>query len=68
MKKVFGVLTILFVMTMIIQSCKKDPNIKTTAQSITPTIIANQIYRFDLEYFGDEEGASILFQQIRMGN
>ena len=59
MKKVFWSLTILFGMTFLIQSCKKESTIESKIQTITQTIRANQIYQFDLGNFGDEEGASI---------
>ena len=58
-KKVLKVITILFGMTLLIQSCRKDPTTESTTQTITQTIRDNQSYQFDLGNFGDEEGASI---------
>ena len=59
MKKAFWALIILFTMTFLIESCKKDPATQPMTQSITQTLRANQSYQFDLGNFGDEEGASI---------
>ncbi|HEY5393609.1 MAG TPA: hypothetical protein VIJ57_15905 [Hanamia sp.] len=59
MKKIFWLLTILFGLTFLIQSCKKDTTTEPIDQTITKTLIANQSYEFDLGNFGYEEGASI---------
>ena len=59
MKKVFWSFTILFGITFLLQSCKKESTTESTTQTITQTIRANQSYQFDLGNFGDEEGASI---------
>ena len=59
MKNIFGLLTILFGLMFLIQSCKKDSTPKPMTQTIIQTLRANQSYQFDLGNFGDEEGASI---------
>ena len=59
MKTIFGLLTILFGLTFLIQSCKKDSLPEPKTQTINQILSANQSYQFDLGSFGDEEGASI---------
>lgn len=55
-------MTILFGMTLLCQSCKKDSVDKPATQTINQTLKANQSYEFDLGSFGDEEGATIVKQ------
>jgi len=59
MKNIFRLLTILFGLTFLIQSCKKGSLPEPMTQTINQTLRANQSYQFDLGSFGDEEGASI---------
>ena len=59
MKKTFWALTILFGITFLIKSCKKNSTTEPISQTISKTLRANQSYQFDLGNFGDEEGASI---------
>jgi len=55
MKRTILILTIIFCILTITQSCKKDKSNKT----IHATINANGTYQYDLGNFGDEEGARI---------
>ena len=52
-------LMLVFVLFTSTQSCEKDNPSKTSTNSIQISLKLNEIYHFDLGYFGDEEGALI---------
>lgn len=62
MKKIVLFYIILIGLTTFTQSCKKSTDSNPVTLQIIETIKANEIYQFDLGYFGREEAASISIQ------
>lgn len=60
MKKNSTLIILLFTcFVLVLQSCKKDEE-----EVISVTLEMNQLYEYDLGFFGDEEGASIANQAL----
>lgn len=59
MKKISGILVVLFGLALVMQSCKKNSTIYTASGTIHAAIKVNQSYQYDLGGFGIEEGAEI---------
>ena len=59
MKKISGILVVLFGLAIVMQSCKKNSTAYTASDTIHAAIKANQSYQYDLGGFGIEEGAQI---------